>query len=57
MQNHIIATAKRIADTYGEWIGKGYNDRKERLDRLLSKVTPNKTREKARSLIEFRYSE
>jgi hypothetical protein len=53
----MIATAKRIADIYGEWVEKGYLDRKERLDKLLSKITPNKTKDKARSIIKHRYDE
>jgi len=57
MQDYIIAHAKRIADLYGEWVRKGYTDRHKRLERVLRDVRPDKIKEKAKSLIKYRYDE
>jgi hypothetical protein len=57
MKNYMIATAKRIADIYGGWVEQGYEDRQERLDRMLAKIQPQKIKDKARSIIKHRYNE
>jgi hypothetical protein len=57
MKNYMIATAKRVADQYGVWYKNNDPLRQKKLDALLKTVNPQKVRDKARSIINYRYGE
>lgn len=57
MKSYMIATAKRYADVYGEWVAAGDPHRQKKLDKLLEDEPNPKIRGKARSIINHRYGE